>query len=75
MKPLDTPLSPSAPSGLEKNARLPRRKFRSILLSLDVPRSLGSCVPLQDVGSRRELRNALTKHRLLSRMPPRKNAP
>merc|ERR1712201_64805 len=41
--------------------------------SLDVPRSLGSFAPLQDVGSNRELRNAMTKLSQWFRMLQRKN--
>merc|ERR1712106_648969 len=71
MKPLDTPPTPSAPSGQRRSALSPRSRWRSTPQSLDVPRSPGSSVPQLVVDSNRELRSVLTKPRLLSRMPPK----
>merc|ERR1719419_2122017 len=73
MKLLVTQPSPSAPSGPEKCVLLRRRLSRSTLPSLDVPRSLEKCVPLQAVDSKKELRYVMTKPAQLSRMLPRKS--
>merc|ERR1712200_188567 len=67
------PPSPSAPSGPEKSVLLTRRLSRSTLPSLDVPRNLERYVPQQAVDSKRELRFAMRRPALLSKMLLRKN--
>merc|ERR1711931_265978 len=67
----DIQLTQSAPSGQRRFAMSPRRMSRSTPQSLDVPRNQESSVPQLVVDSSKELRNVMTKPRLLSRMPPR----
>merc|ERR1739847_216787 len=57
----------------ERSALLRRRLSRNTLPSLDVPRNPERCVLLLAVDSKKELRFAMTRPALLSRMPPRKN--
>merc|ERR1719334_2603421 len=71
MRHLDTPQTPSAPSGQRKFAVSPRRMSRSTLQSPDVPRNQESSVPQLVVDSSKELRSVMTKPRLLFRMPPK----
>merc|ERR1740137_51256 len=73
MKLLDTPPTPSAPSGPRKYAVLRRRLSRSTLPSPDVPRSPGRSVLLLDVDSRKEKRSVSTRPRQLFRMLLRNN--
>merc|ERR1719334_1260756 len=56
MRHLDTPQTPSAPSGQRKFAVSPRRMSRSILQSPDVPRNQESSVPQLVVDSSKEPR-------------------
>merc|ERR1719348_807551 len=73
MRLLVIPPSPSAQSGLEKFALLIRSLSRSTLPSLDVPRNPESYVLLLAVDSSRDLKFAMIRPALLSRMLPRKN--
>merc|ERR1719153_432206 len=73
MRLLVIPPSPSAQSGLEKFALLIRSLSRSTLPSLDVPRNPESSVLLLAVDSSRDLKFAMIRPALLSRMLPRKN--
>merc|ERR1719347_1586880 len=75
MRHLDTPQTPSAPSGQRKFAVSPRRMSRSTLQSPDVPRNQESSVPQLVVDSSKEPRSVMTKPRLLFRMPPRNSVP
>merc|ERR1712201_20450 len=73
MRPLDTQPTPSVQSGPRRCVLSLRSPCRSTLPSLDVPKSPGSSAPLQAVDSNKELRNAMTKLRLLFKMLQRKN--
>merc|ERR1712098_644358 len=68
MKLLATQPTPSAPSGPRKSVLLRRNLLRNTLLLLDVPRNQGRSVLQLDVGSRKEMRSVMTKHKLLYRM-------
>merc|ERR1712002_1080946 len=68
MKPLATQPTPSAPSGLRRCALWRRSLLRSSPQSLVVPRNQERSVLLLDVGSRKERRSVMIKHKLLSRM-------
>merc|ERR1719147_426254 len=68
MKPLATQPTPSAPSGPRRCVLWRRSLLRSSPQSLGVPRNQGRSVLLLDVGSRKERRSVMIKHKLLSRM-------
>ena len=75
MKLLATQPTPNAPSGPRKSVLLRRNLLRNTLLLLDVPRNQGRSVLLLDVGSRKERRSVMIKHKLLSRMLLRNSVP